>query len=86
MLRQLALLMIKRRLKFESMSSCRYSIERAEWLGVLHHEIGSHFLRRFNEIQQPWHNEQKKIGLKSTVTIEEGSLIFICQFFYDYYI
>ena len=27
------------------------------YLGVLHHEIGSHFLRRFNEVQQPWHNE-----------------------------
>jgi len=42
-------------------------------VGVLHHEIGSHFLRRFNEVQQPWHNERKKFGLKSTVTIEEGS-------------
>jgi len=42
-------------------------------LGVLHHEIGSHFLRRFNEVQQVWHNERKKYGLKSTVTIEEGS-------------
>ena len=42
-------------------------------IGVLHHEIGSHFLRRFNEVQQPWHNERKKFGLKSTVTIEEGS-------------
>ena len=42
-------------------------------LGVLHHEIGSHFLRRFNEVQQVWHNERKKFGLKSTVTIEEGS-------------
>jgi hypothetical protein len=33
------------------------------YLGVLHHEIGSHFLRRFNEVQQPWHNERKKWGL-----------------------
>lgn len=41
--------------------------------GTLHHEIGSHFLRRFNEVQQPWHNERKKWGLKNTVTIEEGS-------------
>ena len=41
--------------------------------GVLHHEIGSHFLRRFNEVQQPWHNERKKYGLKSSITIEEGS-------------
>lgn len=43
------------------------------YLGVLHHEIGSHFLRRFNEVQQPWHNERKKWALKSTMTIEEGS-------------
>lgn len=43
------------------------------YLGVLHHEIGSHFLRRFNEVQQPWHNERKKWGLRSTITIEEGS-------------
>lgn len=42
-------------------------------LGVLHHEIGSHFLRRFNEVQQPWHDERKKFGLKNTVCIEEGS-------------
>jgi len=42
-------------------------------LGVLHHEIGSHFLRRYNEVQQVWHNERKKYGLKNTVTIEEGS-------------
>lgn len=41
--------------------------------GVLHHEIGSHFLRRFNEVQQPWHNERKKFGIKSCILIEEGS-------------
>ena len=42
-------------------------------LGVLHHEIGSHFCRRFNEVQQVWHNERKKFGLRSSITIEEGS-------------
>jgi len=41
--------------------------------GVLHHEIGSHFLRRFNEVQQPWNNKRKEWGIKSTVMIEEGS-------------
>jgi hypothetical protein len=40
--------------------------------GVLHHEIGTHFLRRFNEIQQPWHGKRKKYGLKSCIAIEEG--------------
>lgn len=49
----------------------QYRIERFK--GVLHHEIGSHFIRRFNEVQQPWHPERNKWGLKSTVIIEEGS-------------
>ena len=36
-------------------------------MGVLHHEIGSHYLRRFNEVQQEWHNHRKKYGLKSAI-------------------
>lgn len=41
-------------------------------VGVLHHEIGTHFLRRLNETQQVWHNKRKKYGLKSCIAIEEG--------------
>lgn len=40
---------------------------------MLHHEIGSHYLRRFNECQQEWHNHRKKYGLKSAILQEEGS-------------
>ena len=40
--------------------------------GVLHHEIGTHFLRRYNEVLQVWHGKRKKYGLKSCITIEEG--------------
>lgn len=43
------------------------------FLGVLHHEIGSHLLRRFNEVQQEWHNDRKKHSLKSAILQEEGS-------------
>ena len=41
-------------------------------MGVLHHEIGTHFLRRLNETMQVWHGKRKKYGLKSCITIEEG--------------
>lgn len=41
-------------------------------MGVLHHEIGTHFIRRFNEVQQVWHGKRKKYGLKSCMAIEEG--------------
>lgn len=41
-------------------------------MGVLHHEIGTHFIRRLNETQQIWHGKRKKYGLKSCIAVEEG--------------
>ena len=35
--------------------------------GLLHHEIGTHFIRRYNEVQQVWHNKREMYGLKSTL-------------------
>lgn len=43
------------------------------FMGVLHHEIGSHFVRRFNEIQQPWHKCREAYSLESALLQEEGS-------------
>lgn len=40
--------------------------------GVLHHEIGTHFLRRFNELQQPWTGKRKQHDLKPFLATEEG--------------
>ena len=40
--------------------------------GVLHHEIGTHFLRKFNEKLMPWHKDRKKFDLKPSIATEEG--------------
>ena len=31
--------------------------------GVMNHEIGTHFLRKFNDRNQKWFKERKKYGL-----------------------
>ncbi len=36
-------------------------------LGVLHHEIGTHFLRKHNEKLQVWHKKREKYELKSCI-------------------
>jgi len=40
--------------------------------GVLHHEIGTHFIRRMNETKQVWFGKRKKFGLRSCIATEEG--------------
>ncbi len=40
--------------------------------GVLDHEIGTHFLRKFNDKLQPWHGARKKFRLKKYIATEEG--------------
>ena len=40
---------------------------------TLNHELGTHFMRRFNESSQPWHKHRGSFGLQSDViTTEEG--------------
>jgi hypothetical protein len=41
-------------------------------LGVLHHEIGTHFLRRYNDKLQPWSTNKKKYDVKPCLVTEEG--------------
>lgn len=41
-------------------------------IGMLHHEIGTHFFRRINEEQQPWFKEREKFDLQYPLVTEEG--------------
>jgi hypothetical protein len=45
----------------------KYTIE-----GVLNHEIGTHFLRKFNDRSQKWFKERKKYNLGQYLETEEG--------------
>ena len=41
--------------------------------GVLNHEIGTHFIRKFNEKNQKWFKDRKKFGIVSPyLKTEEG--------------
>ncbi len=40
--------------------------------GVLNHEIGTHFIRKFNDRLQPWHKSRGKFRLKRYTATEEG--------------
>jgi len=49
------------------------SYRTSEVVGVWDHEIGTHFIRRFNERFQPWgNNKQNKYGLEKSLKTEEG--------------
>ncbi|KRX01415.1 hypothetical protein PPERSA_01318 [Pseudocohnilembus persalinus] len=48
----------------------RYRLNRIS--GVLNHEIGTHFLRKFNDKQQKWHKNRKKYDLEVHSKVEEG--------------
>lgn len=41
-------------------------------VGVLHHEIGTHYLRKYNDRLMPWNGNRKKYDLKPCVATEEG--------------
>lgn len=41
-------------------------------LGVLDHEIGTHFLRKHNEKNQIWYKKRDKYDLKTCIATEEG--------------
>lgn len=40
--------------------------------GVLDHEIGTHFLRKHNEKNQPWYKKRDKFEMKTCIATEEG--------------
>jgi len=40
--------------------------------GVLDHEIGTHFLRKYNNQFQPWKKQRQKLKLKKYISTEEG--------------
>lgn len=41
-------------------------------MGVLHHEVGTHFLRKYNEKFQVWYKKREKYELKNCIQTEEG--------------
>ena len=41
-------------------------------MGVIDHEIGTHFLRRFNERFQVWNKKRDKYEVKNCMRTEEG--------------
>mmetsp|Transcript_10298 Transcript_10298/g.10282 ORF Transcript_10298/g.10282 Transcript_10298/m.10282 type:complete len:142 (-) Transcript_10298:454-879(-) len=45
---------------------------RGRIMGVLHHEIGTHYLRKHNEKQQVWYKKREKYELKNCIQTEEG--------------
>eukprot|EP01016_Furgasonia_blochmanni_P056002 TRINITY_DN945_c0_g1_i4.p1 TRINITY_DN945_c0_g1~~TRINITY_DN945_c0_g1_i4.p1 ORF type:complete len:697 (+),score=142.21 TRINITY_DN945_c0_g1_i4:965-3055(+) len=40
--------------------------------GVMHHEIGTHFIRKYNDKKQAWYKNRKKFEMKPYLIIEEG--------------
>eukprot|EP00826_Nyctotherus_ovalis_P014190 TRINITY_DN13928_c0_g1_i8.p1 TRINITY_DN13928_c0_g1~~TRINITY_DN13928_c0_g1_i8.p1 ORF type:complete len:128 (+),score=20.04 TRINITY_DN13928_c0_g1_i8:92-475(+) len=40
--------------------------------GVLNHEIGTHFIRKYNDQFQPWNGCRKKHKLRKYISTEEG--------------
>lgn len=40
--------------------------------GVLHHEIGTHYLRRHNEKYQPWYKKRELYKINNCIKTEEG--------------
>jgi len=40
--------------------------------GVLNHEIGTHFIRKYNDKKQPWSASRTKYNLKNYIATEEG--------------
>jgi hypothetical protein len=41
-------------------------------MGVIDHEIGTHFLRRNNEKFQPWAKKRDKFDIRNCMRTEEG--------------
>ena len=41
-------------------------------MGVLHHEIGTHYIRKYNEKLQVWFKKRDKYELKNNIQTEEG--------------
>jgi hypothetical protein len=42
------------------------------FMGILHHEIGTHYFRTLNDRLAPWHQDRKSFGLKPKTKTEEG--------------
>ena len=41
-------------------------------LGTLDHEIGTHFLRSYNEKNQIWHKKREQCSMQYCIATEEG--------------
>ena len=41
-------------------------------MGVLDHEIGTHYLRKFNESQQKWFKKKEHYKMSTCIATEEG--------------
>jgi len=49
---------------------CEY--REGRMMGVLDHEIGTHFLRKHNEKLQQWYKKREKFDMKTCIATEEG--------------
>lgn len=49
------------------------------FMGMLHHEIGTHALRTINYEQQPWYKQKSKFGFSSYLLTEEGLAVLHAQ-------
>jgi len=45
---------------------------RGRLFGVIDHEIGTHYIRKYNERFQTWHKKRDKFELKNCIQTEEG--------------
>ncbi|MCA9369803.1 DUF1704 domain-containing protein [Candidatus Woesebacteria bacterium] len=45
-------------------------------ISTLHHEVGTHALRRLNDEQQPWHGKRAEFNLQPHLVTEEGLATF----------
>lgn len=66
-----------------------FDYRKKQFLATLYHEIGTHFIRRVNYVQQPFFEKKDKLGFKQYLPTEEGlaSLhsLLVSNFKLDYY-
>ncbi len=50
----------------------QFDFRQGQFASMLYHEIGTHFLRRLNHLQQPFYKKKKKMGFNEYLPTEEG--------------
>lgn len=52
--------------------------------GTLHHEVGTHYFRRLNDLKQPWFGHKEKLGFRNHLETEEGLAIINSHVFLEH--